>query len=65
MSPPLGGSSGGLPSRLEYLSPQGVLVPQIYGTSAPPLWLELRGRAAWQATPSWTAYPLACHQLLP
>ena len=29
------------------------------------LWLELRGHAAWQATPSWTAYRLACHRLLP
>ena len=27
MSPPLGGSSGGLPSRVEYLWPQGVLLP--------------------------------------
>ena len=30
-----------------------------------PLWLELRGRSAWQATSSWTVYQLACHRLLP
>ena len=55
----------GLPSRVEYLSPQGVLLPLVYGTTASPLWLELRGRSAGQATPSWTVYRLACHQLLP
>ena len=41
MPPPLGGSSGGLPSRVEYLSPQGVLLPLVYGTTASLLWLEL------------------------
>ena len=55
----------GLPSRVEYLSQQGVLLPLVYGMTASPLWLELRGHSAWQATPSWTAYRLACHQLLP
>ena len=55
----------GLPSRVEYLSPQGVLLPLVYGTTASPLWLELRGRSAWQATPSWTVYRLACHRLHP
>ena len=65
MPPPLGGSSWGLPSRVEYLSPQGVLLPLVYGTTASPLWLELRGRSAGQATPSWTVYRLACHRLLP
>ena len=65
MPPPLGGSSGGLPSRVEYLSPQGVLLPLVYGTTASPLWLELRGHSAWQMTPSWTVYRLACHRLLP
>ena len=65
MPPPLGGSSGGLPSRVEYLSSQGILVPRVYGTIALPLLLELRGRFAWQATPSWTLYRLACHRLLP
>ena len=54
-----------LPSRVEYLSPQGVLLPLVYGTTASPLWLELRGHSAWQATPSWTVYQLACHRLLP
>ena len=55
----------GLPSRVEYLSPPGVLVPLVYGTTASPLWLELRGLSAWQATPSRTVYRLACHPLLP
>ena len=55
----------GLPSRVEYLSPQGVLLPLVYGTTASPLWLELRGHSAWQVTPSWTVYLLACHRLLP
>ena len=55
----------GLPSRVEYLSPQGVLLPLVYGTTASPLWLELRGFSASQATPSWTVYRRACHQLLP
>ena len=50
---------------MEYLSPQGVLLPLVYGTNASPLWLELRGRSAWQATPSWTVYRLACHRLHP
>ena len=50
---------------MEYLSPQGVLLPLVCGTSASPLWLELWGRSAWQATPSWTVYRLACHRLHP
>ena len=54
----------GLPCRLEYLSPQGVLPPQVYGAIASPLWLQLRGPSSWQATPSWTVYRLACHRLL-
>ena len=55
----------GLPSRVAYLSPQGVLLPRVPGTTASPLWLELRGLSGWQATASWTVYRLACHQLLP
>ena len=55
----------GVPSRVEYLSPQGVLLTLVYGTTASPLWLELRGLSAGQATCSWTAYQLACHLLLP
>ena len=50
---------------MEYLSPQGVLLPLVYGTTASPLWLELRGRSALQPTPSWTVYQLTCHRLLP
>ena len=64
-APSFGRQLWGLPSRVEYLSPQGVLLPLVYGTTASPLWLELRGHSAWQATPSWTMYRLACHRLLP
>ena len=64
-APSFGRQLRGLPSRVEYLSPQGVLLPLVYGTTASPLWLELRGHSAWQATPSWTVYRLACHRLLP
>ena len=31
---PFRGSSGRLPSRVEYLSPQGVLLPRVYDTTA-------------------------------
>ena len=64
MPPPFGRQLWGLPSRLEYLSPQGVLLPLVYGTTASPLWLELRGHSSWQATPSSTVGRLACHRLL-
>ena len=64
-APSFGRQLWGLPSRVEYLSPQGVLLPLVYGTTASPLWLELRGHSAWQATPSLTVYRLACHRLLP
>ena len=64
-APSFGRQFWGLPSRLEYPSPQGVLLPLVYGTTASPLWLELRGHCAWQATPSWTVYRLACHRLFP
>ena len=64
-APSFGRQPPGLPSRVEYLSPQGVLLPLVYGTTASLLWLELRGRSAGQATPSWTVYRLACHRLLP
>ena len=64
-APSFGRQLWGLSSRVEYLSPQGVLLPLVYGTNASPLWLELRDLSAWQATPSWTVYRLACHRLLP
>ena len=64
-APSFGRQLLGLPSRVEYLSQQGVLLPLVYGTTASPLWLELRGHSAWQATPSWTVYRRACHRLLP
>ena len=63
--PSFGRQLWGLPSRVEYLSPQGVLLPLVYGTTASALWLELRGLSAWQETPSWTVYRLACRRLLP
>ena len=55
----------GLPSRVEYLSSPGVFLPLVYGTTSSPMWVGLRGLSAWQATPSWTVYRLACHRLLP
>ena len=64
-APSFGRQLLGLPNRVEYVSPQGVLLPLVYGTTASPLWLEVRGHSAWQATPSWTVYRLACHRLLP
>ena len=64
-APSCGRQLWGLPSRMEYVSPQRVLLPQVYGTTASPLWPELRGPAAWQATPSWAVCRAACHQLLP
>ena len=64
-APSFGRQLWGLASRVEYLSPQGVLLALVYGTTASPLWLELWGHSAWQATPSWTVYRLACHRLLP
>ena len=63
--PSLRRQPSGLPSRVVYLSRQGVFLPLVYGTTASPLWLELRDLSAWQAAPSWTVYRLACHQLLP
>ena len=64
-APSFGRQLWGLPSCVEYLSPQGVSLPLVYGTTAPFLWPQLRGHSAWQATPSWTVYRLACHWLLP
>ena len=64
-APSFGRQLWGLPSRVEYLSPQGVLLPLVYGTTASPLWLELQNLSAWQAAPSWTVYRLACQRLLP
>ena len=64
-APSFGRQLWGLPSRVKYPSPQGVSLLLVYGTTASPLWLELRGRSAGQATPSWTVYRLACHRLLP
>ena len=47
-----------------YFSPQGLLLLLVYGTTASRLWLDLRGPAAGQATPSWAVWRHACHQLL-
>ena len=46
-APSFGRQLPGLPSRVEYLSPQGLLLPLVYGTTASLLWLELRGLSAW------------------
>ena len=64
-SPSFGRQLWGLPSLVEYLSPQGVLLPLVLGTTALPLWLELPGLSALQAIFSWTVYRLACHGLPP
>ena len=64
-NPSFGRQLWGLPSLMGYHSPQGVLGPLVSGTTASPLWLELSGLPAWQATPSWTVYRVACHRLLP
>ena len=64
MPPPLGGSSEGCPAVWSISHHKGVLPPLVYGTTASPLWLELRGLSAWQATPFTTVYRLACQQLL-
>ena len=54
-----------LPSRVEYLSPQGLLLLLVYVPTASSLWLKLRGLSDGQATPSRTVYRLAWHRLLP
>ena len=64
-APYFGRQLWGLPSCVEYLSPQGVLLSFVYDTTASPLCLALQGHSAWQTTPSWTVYQLPCHQLLP
>ena len=64
-APSFGPQLWGLPSRVEYLSPQGVLLPFVYFTAASPLCLQLQGLSAWQTTSSWTVYRLACQRLLP
>ena len=58
-TPPFGRQLCRLPSHVEYLSPQGVLLPRVYGKAASQLWLKLRGPASWQATPSWTVAHLS------
>ena len=64
-APSLGRQLWGLTSRVDYLSPQGVLLPLVYSTTASPLWLELRCLSSLQATPSSAVYQLACHWLIP
>ena len=64
-APSFGRQLWGLPSRVAYLSRQGVLLLLVYGTTASPLWFELRGLSAWQATPPWTVFRLTCQWLLP
>ena len=43
----------GLPSRVEYLSPQGVLLLRVYRTIASPLWFELRISLLGMRPPPW------------
>ena len=64
-APSFGRQLWGAAQPFGVFSPQGVLLPRVYGMIASPLWLELRGLCAWQANPSWTVYRLACHRLLP
>ena len=64
-APSCGRQLWGLPSCVEYISPQGVLLPRVYSTIASPLWLEFRGHAAWEAAPAWALRRHTCHQLLP
>ena len=40
-APSFGRQLWGLPSRVQYPSPQGVWLPLVYSTTASPLWLEL------------------------
>ena len=47
-APSFGRQLWGLLSRVEYLSPQGVLLPLVCAMTASTLWLELRGHCAWQ-----------------
>ena len=51
-APSFGRQFWGLPSHVEYLSPEAVLLPLFYGTTASRFGFELRGHSAWQATPS-------------
>ena len=50
-APSFGRQLWGLPSCVEYLSPQGVLLPGVYSTTASPLWLKLRRPAALAGKP--------------
>ena len=54
-------------AQLYGLSPntEGIAPARTYGTTASAPWLELRGPAAWHATPSRAVCRHACHQLLP
>ena len=45
-APSFGRQLWGLPSRVEYLSPKGVLLLQVYGTTASLLWLGQRTQQA-------------------
>ena len=60
MPPPLGGSSGGCPVVWSISHHKGYC--SRLSTIRPP---HPCGHSAWQATPSWTVYRLACHRLLP
>ena len=65
MPSPLGGSSGGCRSVWSISHHRGYIAPASLRYDASPPWLESRGPAAWQATPSWSMYQLTCHRSLP
>ena len=64
MPPPLGRSSGGCLAVWSISHHKGYC--SRLSTVRPPHPCGLSwGRSAWQTTPSWTVYRLACHRLLP
>ena len=64
-APSCGRQLCGAAQQWEYLSLLGAFLPRIYETLASYLWVELRGPAAWQGTPSCAVWQLTCHGLLP
>ena len=65
MPPPLGGSSGSCPAVWSISHHKGYCSRLSTVRPPRPCGLSCRGHSAWQATPSWTVYRLACHRLLP
>ena len=65
MPPPVSGSCGGCPAVWSISDYRSYCSRESTVQSPQPLWLELRGSAAWQAAPSRAVCRHACHQLLP